>query len=140
VVHTPLSAIPGDAYVDVAYLYLYVYEGRGFSNWSSSVINVAVHPVTSAWMSEAVNWVTPWTHPGGDFGAAVGINHIGSGKIGAWLRLDVTSAVEMALRTGVNHGFILTSDDSRGVRYGFATKENWMGKVGYLRVMYRTAN
>jgi hypothetical protein len=140
VVHTPLSAIPGDAYVDVAYLYLYVYEGRGFSNWSSSVINVEVHPVTSAWMSEAVNWITPWTHPGGDFRAAVGINHIGSGKIGAWLRIDVTSAVEMALRTGVNHGFILTSNDDRGVRYCLATKENWTGWVGYLRVMYRTAN
>lgn len=140
VVHMPLGAIPGDAYVDVAYLYLYVYEGRGFSNWSGSVINVKVHPITSAWMSEAANWVTPWANPGGDFGTAVGINHLGSGKIGAWLRLDVTSAVEMMVRSGVNHGFILTSDDSRGVRYGFATKENWMGKVDYLRVMYRTAN
>jgi hypothetical protein len=140
VVHAPLSAIPGDAYVDVAYLYLYVYEGRGFSNWSSSVINVAVHPVTSAWMSEAVNWVTPWTNPGGDFGTSVGTNHLGSGKIGVWLRLNVTSAVEAMLRTGVNHGFLLTSDDGLGVRYGFATKENWTGTVGYLRVIYRTAN
>jgi hypothetical protein len=121
-------------------LYLYVYEGRGFSNWAGSVIDVEVHPVTSAWMPEAVNWVTPWTQPGGDFGPAIGNSHLGSGRIDTWLRLDVTSAVETMLRSGTNHGFILTSDDSHGVRYGFTTKENWTGKVGYLRVMVRTAN
>ena len=139
-IHTPVSGIPGDAYVVVAYLYVYVYEGRGFVNWTGSVIDVEVHPVTSAWMPEAANWVTPWTIPGGDFGPAVGNSPMGSGRIGTWLRLDVTSAVETILRSGTNHGFILTSDDGRGVRYGFATKENWTGKVGYLRVMYRTAN
>ncbi|HSN77074.1 MAG TPA: pullulanase-type alpha-1,6-glucosidase, partial [Anaerolineae bacterium] len=42
-VHTPMDGIPGDAYVDVAYLYLYIVEGRGFSNWSNSVINVETH-------------------------------------------------------------------------------------------------
>ena len=36
VVHVPISGIPNDAEVDLAYLYLYVTEGRGFSMWSDS--------------------------------------------------------------------------------------------------------
>lgn len=140
VVHTRLDGIPRDSYVDVAYLYLYIYDGRGFQAWPGSVLNVEAHPVTSPWMPDAANWVTPWANPGGDFGATAGVNHVGSGKVGTWLRLDVTSAVETMLRTGVNHGFILTSDDVHGIRYGFATKDNWTGLVGYLRVMFRTAN
>ena len=141
VVHTPLSGIPTDAAVDNAYLYVYVYEGRGFANWQTSVINnVQAHPVTAAWLSDATNWWTPWTTPGGDYGMAGPSNHLGSGKIGTWLRLDVTAAAEDMLRSGFNQGFILTSDDMRGVRYGFATKENWTGYVGYMRVYFRTAN
>jgi hypothetical protein len=139
-VHTPMSGIPGDAYVDVAYLYLYVVEGRGFTNWSNSVINVQVHPVTTEWMPVAVNWTMPWTMAGGDYGPAVGANHIGSGKIGTWLRLDITAAVSDMLRGSPDQGFIITNDDSTGVRYALATKEYWdASKLGYIRVYFRTA-
>ena len=46
-VHTPVNGIPGDAYVDVAYQSVYIVEGRGFTNWSNSVINVESRAVTS---------------------------------------------------------------------------------------------
>jgi hypothetical protein len=64
---------------------------------------------------------------------------VGSGKLGTWLRLDVTAAVRNTVSTGVNHGFILTSNDDRGVRYSLAAKEFWdASKIGYVRVYYRT--
>ena len=142
VVNVPISGIPSDAQVDTAYLYLYVTEGRGFSNWTNSVINnVNVHEITTPWMPDPVNWWTPWTLPGGDFGPVVGPNHLGSGKIGTLLRLDVTDAVRNVVSTGVNNGFIVTSDGNHGVRYGFATQDNWdSSKTGYVRVYYRTYN
>ena len=142
VVNVPISGIPSDAQVDTAYLYLYVTEGRGFSNWTNSVINnVNVHEITTPWMPDPVNWWTPWTVPGGDFGPVTGSNHLGSGKIGTWLRLDVTDAVRNVVSTGVNNGFIVTSDENHGVRYGFATQDNWdSSKTGYVRVYYRTYN
>lgn len=140
-VHAPLSGVPGDAYVDAAYLYLYIVEGRGFTNWSQSVINLEARPVTTQWMPTAVNWTMPWTMPGGDYGPVVGTNHIGSGKINTWLRLDVTDAVSDMLRGSTDQGFILTNDDSIGVRYALAAKEFWdASKVGYLRIYFRTAN
>jgi immune inhibitor A len=140
-VHTRLDGIPRDSAVDLAYLYLYVYEGRGFANWATSVIpNVQAHPVSTVWMPDATNWFTPWATPGGDFGMPGPSNNLGSGKIGTWLRLDITAAAEDMLRSGFNQGFILTSDDTRGVRYGLASKENWTGYVGYIRVYFRTAN
>ena len=120
---------------------MYVFEGRGFANWATSVIpNVQASPVTTVWMPDATNWFTPWTMPGGDYGVAGPSNNLGSGKIGTWLRLDVTAAAEDMLRSGFNQGFMLTSDDVNGVRYGLATKENWTGYVGYMRVYFRTAN
>ena len=91
VVHTPLSGIPTDAAVDTAYLYLYVYEGRGFANWANlgdpqrpgqpghHRVDVRRHQL-----------VMPWTTPGGDYGVAGPSNNLGSGRIGTWLRLDVT--------------------------------------------------
>jgi hypothetical protein len=140
-VHTPMSGIPGDAYVDVAYLYLYVIEGRGFTNWSNSVINVQVHQVTGDWMPVAVNWTMPWIMPGGDYGPAIGGNHIGSGKLNTWLRLDVTESVTDFLRGASNQGFIITNTDDMGVRYALATKEYFdASKMGYIRVYFRTAN
>ena len=64
VVHTRLDGIPTDSAVDTAYLYVYVYEGRGFANWATSVIpNVQASPVTTVWMPDATNWWTPWTTP-----------------------------------------------------------------------------
>jgi immune inhibitor A len=141
VVHTPLNGIPTDAAVDQAWLYLYVTEGRGFTNWSDSVIEVAAHAATTEWMPFPVNWWMPWTMPGGDFGPSGVPNHIGSGKINTWLRLDVTAAVEDMLRSGYNQGFLITNDDDRGVRYGLASKEYWdASKAGYIRVHFRTAD
>jgi pullulanase-type alpha-1,6-glucosidase len=140
-VHAPLSGIPGDAYVDAAYLYLYIVEGRGFTNWSNSVINVEARAVTTPWMPVAVNWTMPWTMPGGDYGPVVGVNHIGSAKINTWLRLDVTDAVSDMLRGSTDQGFIITNSDSSGVRYALAAKEFWdASKAGYIRVYFRTAN
>jgi hypothetical protein len=139
-VHTELNGIPRDSYVDLAYLYLYIVEGRGFSTWSNSVINVEAHAVSTEWMPDAANWWTPWAMPGGDYGPAVGANHIGSGKLGTWLRLDVTDAVADRLRGGSDQGFIITNSDSNGVRYALATKEYFdASKVGYIRVYFRTA-
>ena len=142
VVHVPISGIPNDAEIDLAYLYLYVTEGRGFSMWSGSVIpSVQAHPITTPWMPDPVNWWTPWNFPGGDYGPAVGSNHLGSGKIGTWLRLDITSAVQNTVSTGVNYGYILTSDDNHGVRYGLSTQDYWdPSKTGYVRVYYRTVD
>jgi hypothetical protein len=140
-VQTPISGIPGDAYVDVAYLYLYIVEGRGFSNWANSVINVQAHQVSGEWMPVAVNWWTPWTMPGGDYGPAIGANHIGSGKLNTWLRLEVTDGVTDFLRGASNQGFIITNTDNRGVRYALAAKEYFdASKGGYIRVYFRTAN
>jgi hypothetical protein len=79
--------------------------------------------------------------PGGDYGPAIGGNHIGSGKINTWLRLDVTEGVTDFLRGASNQGFIITNDDSTGVRYALATKEYFdASKIGYIRVYFRTAN
>jgi hypothetical protein len=140
-VHTPVNGIPRDSFVDVAYLYVYIVEGRGFTNWSNSVINVQARPVTTEWMPVAANWTMPWTMAGGDYGPVVGTNHIGSGKLNTWLRLDVTDAVTDMLRGASNQGFIITNSDSTGVRYALATKEFWdASKAGYVRVYFRTAN
>ena len=141
VVHTPLNGIPGDSAVDQAWLYLYVTEGRKFGNWSQSVLeNVTAHPATTEWMPYSVNWWIPWTMPGGDYGPGGVPNHLGSGKIGTWLRLDVTAAVEEMLRSGQNQGFLINSSvNASGVHYGLATKEYWdPSKLGYIRVYYRT--
>ncbi len=143
VVHTPLNGIARDSAVDQAWLYLYVVEGRKFGSWSTSVLeNVTAHPATTEWMPYAVNWWMPWTMPGGDYGPGGVPNHLGSGKIGTWLRLDVTAAVEDMLRSGANQGFLIKSDvNASGVHYGLATKEYWdPSKLGYIRVYYRTAN
>jgi hypothetical protein len=142
VVHAPIAGIPSDAQIDVAYLYLYIFEGRGFTQWSNSVIsNVAAHAVTTPWVSETTTWWTPWSLSGGDYGPATGANHIGSGKINTWLRLDVTEAVRDIVTSGVNNGLLLTSDDSRGVRYGLAASEYFdPSKSGYIRVYFRTVD
>ena len=92
-------------------------------------------------MPDPVNWWTPWSIPGGDYGPAVGSNHLGSGKIATWLRLDITSAVQNTVSTGVNYGYILTSNDNHGVRYGLSTQDFWdRSKTGYVRVYYRTVD
>ena len=143
VVHTPINGIPTDSPVDQAWLYLYVTEGRKFGNWSQSVLeNVTAHPATTEWMPYAVNWWMPWTMPGGDYGPGGVPNHLGSGKIGTWLRLDITAAVEDMLRSGENQGFLLNSSiNQSGVHYGLATKEYWdPSKLGYIRVYFRTAS
>jgi hypothetical protein len=142
VVHAPISGIPSDAEVDVAYLYLYVVEGRGFTQWSNSVIeNVEAHAVNTPWLSGTATWWTPWSMPGGDYGPAVGSNHLGSGKINTWLRLDVTDAVRALVSGGANNGFMLTSDEDRGVRYALATTEYFdASKAGYVRVYFRTVD
>lgn len=141
VVHVPITGIPPSAAVDKAYLYLYVVEGRGYTAWPGSVIpHVTAHGVTTEWLPYPVNWTSPWSNPGGDITAALDGTHIGSGKVGTWVRFDVTDYVQRIVRHEIpNYGFMITSDDTNGVRYGFATKEYWdPGKVGYLRVMYRT--
>ncbi|MCB0249427.1 MAG: DNRLRE domain-containing protein [Anaerolineae bacterium] len=143
VVHTPINGIPTDSPVDQAWLYLYVTEGRKFGNWSQSVLeNVTAHPATTEWMPYAVNWWMPWTMPGGDYGPGGVPNHLGSGKVGTWLRLDVTAAVEDMLRSGENQGFLINSTvNASGVHYGLATKEYWdPSKLGYIRVYFRTAS
>ena len=142
VVHTPLNGIPGDAAVDQAWLYLYVTDGRKFGDWQTSLLEqVVAHGATTEWMPYAVNWWMPWTMPGGDYGIGGASNHLGSGKIGTWLRLDVTAAVEDMLRSGYNQGFLLNSSvNDSGVHYGLATKEYWdASKLGYIRVYFRTA-
>ncbi|MER2600127.1 MAG: pullulanase-type alpha-1,6-glucosidase [Caldilineales bacterium] len=139
-VHAPVETLPTNAYVDAAYLYLYITEGRGFTNWQNSVVGVQVHPVTTAWMPVAVNWSSPWSMAGGDYGPALSSNHIGSGKLNTWLRLDVTDAVRDIARGMPNNGFIITNSDATGVRYGLATKEYFdASKTGYVRVYFRTA-
>jgi immune inhibitor A len=139
-IHTPVSGIAPDAAIDEAYLYVYVLEGRGYTTWSNSMVNVDAHAVTTEWMPVAVNWWMPWNAPGGDFGPVVGTNQIGSGKIGTWVRFDVRDAVQDFVRSGENQGFILTSmaENLPVVRYAFATKEHYSGNVPYMRVMYRT--
>jgi hypothetical protein len=142
VVHAPIAGIPSDAQIDVAYLYLYIFEGRGFTQWSNSVIsNVAAHAVTTPWGEETATWWIPWNFPGGDYGPVVGANHIGSGKLNTWLRLDVTAAVQDIVNGGANDGFFLTSDDDHGVSYGLAATEYFdASKVGYVRVYFRTVD
>lgn len=143
------GCIPGGSAVDVAYLYLYVTEGRGFATWDQSLIDsVTAHALLSPWTQEGATWVAPWQTAGGDLGPALGSTHLGSGKVGTWLRLDVTAHVQQVV-AGVspNYGFALTSADDtwdpteaiNGVRYGLASSDYWdVSKIGYLRVMYRT--
>jgi hypothetical protein len=141
-VHAPLSGIPGDAYVDAAYLYLFVVEGRGFTNWSNSVINVEARALTTPWMPGG-GQLGPCRGPcrAATTGRWWGVNHVGSAKINTWLRLDVTDAVSDMLRGSADQGFIITNDDSTGVRYALAAKEFWdASKAGYIRVYFRTAN
>ena len=41
--------------------------------------------------------------------------------------------------SGVNNGFLLTSNDDHGVRYGLAATEYFdASKAGYVRVYFRT--
>jgi uncharacterized repeat protein (TIGR01451 family) len=143
------GCIPAGSSVDVAYLYLYVTEGRGFANWDQSRIDsVTAHALLSPWTQDGATWVAPWQVAGGDLGPPLGSTHLGVGKVGTWLRFDVTAYVQQVV-AGVspNYGFVLTSEDDtwdpteaiNGVSYGLATSQHWdASKVGYLRVMYRT--
>jgi hypothetical protein len=143
------TCIPPDAQIDLAYLYLHVYEGRGFDNWEQSVMWVSVHPVTAMWNEASANWVSPWANPGGDVGPADSKAQLGSARINTWLRLDVTdSVVAMVEGNAPNYGFVVASDRNfplespealRGARFGFATTEFFdPSKVGYMRIYFRT--
>jgi hypothetical protein len=145
------TCIPANAQVDVAYLYLYVYEGRGFSNWEQSVMGASVHPVNSMWDEGTANWTAPWATPGGDVGPADSVTRLGSARINTWLRLDVTNIVAAIVEGGApNYGFAVASDPTswpegvlpealRSARFGFATSEFFdPSKAGYLRIFYRT--
>jgi 5'-nucleotidase len=146
-VHT---CIPANAQVDVAYLYLYVFEGRGFTNWTQSVMGASVHPVNSMWDEGTANWTTPWATPGGDVGPADSVARLGSSRINTWLRLDVTDSIAaMVAGNAPNYGFAVASDPTswpedapealRSARFGFATTEFFdPSKAGYLRIFYRT--
>jgi hypothetical protein len=144
------ECIPSDSAVDAAYLYLYVTEGRGFANWSQSRIDsVSAHALLSPWMEGSATWTSPWLTSGGDVGPALGGTHLGNGKLGTWLRFDVTEHMQ-AIVSGhaPNYGFALASEDPgwaggvkalAGARYGLATGEYWdPAKAGYIRVMYRS--
>ncbi len=144
------TCIPSNAHVDVAYLYLYVFEGRGFSNWSQSVMYVSAHPINTMWSQATANWTSPWTNPGGDFGPADSTAQFGSARLDTWLRMDVTDAVAaMVAGNAPNYGFMLTSNPNfpleaspealLSARFAFSTTEFFdPSKVGYLRIFYRT--
>ncbi|MER2600370.1 MAG: 5'-nucleotidase C-terminal domain-containing protein [Caldilineales bacterium] len=146
------TCIPASAQVDQAYLYLYVYEGRGFANWNQSAMLVAAHPVTKMWAEATANWTNPWTTAGGDMDAAGPSVPLTSSRINTWLRLDVTAAVTKIIENGTsNYGFIVTSDPNYpmvnapeallSTRFGFTTSEFFdASKAGYIRVYYRTYN
>lgn len=145
------TCIPAMAQVDHAYLYLYVVEGRGFSNWTQSAMLVSAHPVTAMWDEATANWTTPWTAAGGDMGTAEGTMPLGSARLNTWLRVDVTNAVTAMVENGAtNNGFMLTSDPNYptrapeallSTRFGFATTEYFdASKASYLRIYYRTYN
>lgn len=149
VVKADITGIPSDSIVTRAYLYVYVTEGRGFSNWVESVMDVSAHAVLSEWDEGTANWTTPWSSPGGDVGPALDTIRMGSGRIGTWLRFDVTDAVgKMVAGLMPNNGFAISSDrfvdvkadDAlRGARFGLAAREYWdPSRVGYLRVFYQT--
>ena len=139
VCNDPLTCVPPNSQIDAAYLYLYVSEGRGFSNWAGSLVNLSASALGTAWQQETATWTFPWTTPGGDFGPALNTVQIGSGRVGTWVRFDVTEAVAQSLLSGQQSGFILTSDDSTGVRYGLATQDFFdPSRTGYLRVMFHS--
>ena len=142
------TCIPPFSAVDSAYLYLYLVEGRGFASWSQSVMEMAANPATTMWDQATATWTSPWTAPGGDIGPAGPALTVGSGRIGTWLRFDVTASVQAMVNGAANKGFVITSNpDVRmlapeardDTRYGFATTEYWdASKGGYMRVMFRT--
>lgn len=145
----PATCVPADAFVDLAYLYVYVYEGRGFANWNQSAMLVSAHPVNTMWDQASATWVSPWTNPGGDVGPAISATPLGNGRIGTWLRLDVTDAVaDIVSGAAPNYGFVLASDPNfpleapeatLNARFGFATTEFFdPSKAGYMRVFFRT--
>ena len=96
--------------VDVAYLYLYMVEGRGFDNWEQSVMEMAANPATTMWDQATATWNSPWTTPGGDIGPAGVAVMAGSGRIGTWLRFDVTASVQAMINGAPNKGFVITSN------------------------------
>lgn len=142
------TCIPAYSQVDVAYLYLYMVEGRGFDNWDQSVMEMTANPATTMWDQATATWNSPWTTPGGDFGPPDVPAMAGSGRIGTWLRFDVTDSVQAMINGAANKGFVITSNPNVMVeapearfdtRYGFATTAYWdASKGGYVRVMFRT--
>ena len=124
------TCIPAYSHVDIAYLYLYMVEGRGFDNWEQSVMEMAANPATTMWDQATATWNSPWTTPGGDIGPAGVAVMAGSGRIGTWLRFDVTASVQAMINGAPNKGFVITSNPNVLVeapearydtRYGFAT-------------------
>jgi 5'-nucleotidase len=144
------TCIPDNAWVDAAYLYLHVFEGRGFTNWDQSTLGVTAHGVTSDWSEATANWTFPWANPGGDVTPAASQTRLGSSRINTWLRVDVTSLVaDIVAGDAENYGFVLASDPNNvpmmgpegllSTRYAFATSEFFdPSKAGYLRILYRT--
>lgn len=144
------TCIPDNAWIDAAYLFVYVFEGRGFTNWNQSTLGVTGHALTSGWDEATANWTFPWANPGGDVTPAASQTRLGSSRINTWLRVDVTSLVaDIVAGEADNNGFVLASDPNNvpmvgpegllSTRYAFATTEFFdPSKAGYLRIMYRT--
>ncbi len=144
------TCIPDNAWIDAAYLYLFVFEGRGFTNWDQSTLGVTGHALTTGWDEATANWTFPWASPGGDVTPAASQTRLGSSRINTWLRVDVTSLVaDIVAGEAENNGFVLASDPNNvpmvgpegllSTRYAFATTEFFdPSKAGYLRIMYRT--
>ncbi len=145
------TCVPSNSQIDAAYLYLHVFEGRGFSNWNQSVMGVSAHAVNSMWSEGAANWTSPWANPGGDVGPAVSQTRLGSARINTWLRVDVTDIVAAIVAGDApNYGFALASDPNNwpesaspeallSARFAFATTELFdPSKAGYMRIFFRT--
>jgi subtilisin family serine protease len=150
IVQMDFSSVPSDAIVTKAYLYLYIAEGRGFTQWDQSVMEVSAHAALGPWAENAVTWNAPWDAAGGDVTEPLWTLRMGSGRIYTWLRFDVTEAVEMMVNgTMENNGFVISAnsdvplkaDDALAqARYGLAQQDFWdPSKVGYLRIYFQTA-
>ncbi|MCX6030198.1 MAG: DNRLRE domain-containing protein [Chloroflexi bacterium] len=94
---------------------------------------------TKSWAENTVTWNTPWTVPGGDYGAVIASTTLSSANVDGWVELDVTDLAKSWVQTpSTNMGVLLKATPlSAYATFRFAGRQYWNAwQVPQLVVTY----
>ncbi len=114
VIKFDLSAIPTNATIGGATLYVYSYDAAAVRGSSGTY---GLYPLTRAFVENQVTWNvaatgTDWTTAGGDFSGTADATADKEGTAGVWYAFDVSSRVQdMISDPSSNYGWIIKCTD-----------------------------